>query len=62
MITNEQISDAIDKETIKAYETYLLESEDSKTSDMREDTFIHGFRDGAIWVLEFLKKEMKKGK
>ena len=42
----EMFDDLVHKAMIKSYELYLTESEDTTTSDIREDAFLSGFYKG----------------
>ena len=42
----ERFDDLVHKAMIKSYELYLTESEDTTTSDIREDAFLSGFYKG----------------
>ena len=42
----EMFDDLVHKAMVKSYELYLIESEDTTTSDIREDAFFSGFCKG----------------
>ena len=42
----EKFDDLVHKAMVKSYELYLTESEDTTTSDIREDAFLSGFYKG----------------
>lgn len=44
--TREMFDDLVHKVMIKSYEEYLINSEDTTTSDIREDAFLSGFYKG----------------
>jgi hypothetical protein len=44
--TREKFDDLVHKVMIKSYEEYLIKSEDTTTSDIREDAFLSGFYKG----------------
>ena len=42
----EKFDDLVHKVMVKSYEEYLIKSEDTTTSDIREDAFLSGFYKG----------------
>jgi hypothetical protein len=42
----ERFDDLVHKAMVKSYEEYLIKSEDTTTSDIREDAFLSGFYKG----------------
>lgn len=42
----EKFDDLVHKVMVKSYEEYLIKSEDTTTSDIREDAFLSGFCKG----------------
>ena len=42
----EMFDDLVHKVMVKSYEQYLINSEDTTTSDIREDAFLSGFYKG----------------
>jgi hypothetical protein len=44
--TREKFDDLVHKVMVKSYKQYLINSEDTTTSDIREDAFLSGFYKG----------------
>ena len=44
--SREMFDDLVHKVMVKSYEEYLIKSEDTTTSDIREDAFLSGFYKG----------------